>query len=105
MTRGTTQAGALPLQGRVAVVTGVSRRVGIGFTVASRLAALGADLFVYSFAPFDAEQPWGADAEGIGPLLAALQSAGNRVKHLEADFSDPDAPDRVMTALYTPSGM
>lgn len=98
------EAGALPLQGRVAVVTGVSRRVGIGFAVASRLAALGADLFVHSFAPFDAERPWGADVEGIGPLLAALQSAGNRVKHLEADFSDPDAPTNVVAAAIRAIG-
>lgn len=46
-----------PLQGRVAVTTGVSRRAGIGFATAFRLAALGANLLVYSFAPFDADQP------------------------------------------------
>lgn len=34
----------LPLRGRVAVVTGVSRRAGIGYAVARRLAALGASL-------------------------------------------------------------
>ena len=31
----------LPLRGRVAVVTGVSRRAGIGYAIARRLAALG----------------------------------------------------------------
>jgi 3-oxoacyl-[acyl-carrier protein] reductase len=31
----------LPLRGRTAVVTGVSRRAGIGYAVARRLAALG----------------------------------------------------------------
>lgn len=82
----------LPLQGRIAVVTGVSRRVGIGFAVASRLAALGADLFVHSFAPFDADQPWGADPEGVGTLLAHLRSLGVRVEHLDANFVDPNAP-------------
>lgn len=56
MTEGPTEEGTSPLRGRVAVVTGVSRRVGIGFAVAARLAALGADLFVHSFSPFDADQ-------------------------------------------------
>ena len=87
-----------PLHGRVAVVTGVSRRIGIGFATASRLAALGADLFVQSFAPFDASQPWGADDDGIIPLLAELRDFGVHVEHLEADFADPDAPKIVMAA-------
>ena len=38
--------GAAPLRGRVAVVTGVSRRQGIGYAIALRLAAAGADLFI-----------------------------------------------------------
>jgi 3-oxoacyl-[acyl-carrier protein] reductase len=49
--------GAAPLAGRVALVTGVSRRVGIGFAVADRLAALGADLFIHGFARYDATHP------------------------------------------------
>jgi len=44
----------LPLKSRVALVTGVSRRAGIGFAIAKRLASLGADLCVQSFAPYDA---------------------------------------------------
>ena len=92
------------LQGRVAVVTGVSRRAGIGFAVASRLAALGADLFVHSFAPFDAAQSWGADKEGIGPLLADLRGFGGKAEHGEADFADPDAPQAVMAAAVQAFG-
>ena len=34
------------LKGRVALVTGVSRRQGIGFAIAQRLAMLGADVFM-----------------------------------------------------------
>lgn len=45
-----------PLRGRVAVVTGVSRRVGIGYAIARRLAALGASLFLHQYAPHDHEQ-------------------------------------------------
>jgi 3-oxoacyl-[acyl-carrier protein] reductase len=54
----------LPLRGRVAVVTGVSRRAGIGYAIARRLAALGASLFLHQFAPHDRDQPWGADPGG-----------------------------------------
>ena len=92
------------LRGRVAVVTGVSRRAGIGFATASRLAALGADLFLHSFAPFDAAQPWGADSAGIAPLLADLRSLGVKAEAVEADFADPDAPHAVMAAAVQAFG-
>ncbi len=92
------------LSGRVAVVTGVSRRKGIGFATASRLASLGADLLVHSFAPFDAAQPWGADREGMAPLLADLRGLGGKVEHVEADFADPDTPRAVVAAAVKVSG-
>ena len=60
------------LTGRVALVTGVSRRGGIGFAIARRLLADGASVFVHSWAPHDAEHPWGADPDGVDALVAAL---------------------------------
>jgi 3-oxoacyl-[acyl-carrier protein] reductase len=89
---------ALPLAGRVALVTGCSRRIGIGFTTAGHLAALGADLFVHSYTPYDAEQPWGADPQGMESVLSALRASQRSVAHLEADFRDPAAPEQVMAA-------
>jgi 3-oxoacyl-[acyl-carrier protein] reductase len=93
-----------PLEGRVALVTGCSRRVGIGFAIAGRLAGLGADLFVHSYAPYDAEQPWGSDPAGLPALLAELRQAGRRVKHLEADLMEAEAPQRVMDAAVQAYG-
>ena len=94
-----------PLAGRVALVTGVSRRVGIGMAVARRLAGLGADLFVTSWTAHDREQPWGADPGGIDAVLAELRAGRRtRIEHLEADFLDPDAPDQVMAAAVEAFG-
>jgi 3-oxoacyl-[acyl-carrier protein] reductase len=97
-----------PLAGRVALVTGVSRRVGIGLAVARRLAALGAGLFVTSWTAHDREQPWGADPGGLDAVLAELGGGDapgvGRVEHLEADFQDPEAPDRVMAAAVEAFG-
>lgn len=90
---------AKPLVGRIAVVTGVSRRVGIGFAIARRLGLLGADLFVQSWQAHDAAQPWGADPGGAEALVRSLRDeTGSRVEHLEADFLDPAAPQAVVDA-------
>jgi len=86
------------LAGRKALITGVSRRRGIDFGIADRLAAMGADLFCHAFTAFDAAQPWGADEEGISALQHMLRRHGTRVEFIEADFSDPNAPQQVMTA-------
>ncbi|MFI7421606.1 SDR family oxidoreductase [Nonomuraea sp. NPDC049684] len=85
-----------PLAGRVAVVTGVSRRAGIGFAVARELLASGARVAVQSWTPHDAGRPWGSDPAGIDGVLAALGGTGDDLMHVEADFADPDAPERVM---------
>src|SRR5437016_12035518 len=92
----------LPLRGRVAVVTGVSRRAGIGYAIARRLAGLGASLFLHHYTPHDRDQPWGADPGGIQGLIADVTSAvaadGARVHDAELDLADPTAPARLISA-------
>ncbi|HEY3188607.1 MAG TPA: SDR family oxidoreductase [Solirubrobacteraceae bacterium] len=91
------------LVGRVALDSGVSRRKGIGFAVAHRLAAMGADLMVHGFVPYDRAMPWGADADQDG-LLDELRAVGTRVEPVEADFADPEAPGRVVEAAVAAFG-
>lgn len=85
------------LHGRVAVVTGVSRRAGIGFALASRLLADGASVFVQSWTAHDVDQPWGADPDGIDVVVGALGSP-DRVGHLALDLTDADAPGQIVAA-------
>lgn len=88
-----------PLAGRVALVTGVSRRAGIGFAIARRLLADGASVLVHSWSVHDAEQPWGADPGGIDAVLAGLGGLGERLAHVAADFTDPEVPAAVVDAV------
>ena len=91
MTKGT-------LTGRVALITGVSRRQGIGYGIAERLAAFGADLFIHAFSSFDAAQPWGADPGGRDAIVTALQRHGTKITQAEADLLDPKSSQRLVTA-------
>ena len=80
------------MDGRTVVVTGVSRRRGIGFAVASRLARAGASLYLQHWRPHDADQPWGAD--DVDEVLAALEAElapGARLAATSLDLSAPEA--------------
>ncbi|MFW7415823.1 SDR family oxidoreductase [Demequina sp. SO4-18] len=94
----------LPLAGQTALVTGVSRRKGIGFAIATRLLELGASVFVQHYRPNDVAQPWGGD--DIDALLAALDSARSHdalVGDAHCDLQAADAPARLVrdAALLT----
>ena len=82
--------------GRVAIVTGVSRRAGIGYAIARDLLTSGMHVLIQSWSPHDAEQPWGEDPGGISELLHELRADGGRLEHIAADFSHPEEPRRVM---------
>lgn len=80
------------LHGRTYVVTGVSRAAGIGAAVTRRLLQEGARVVAQSWKPYDATQPWGADADG-----RPLESVGDsRLASIAADFAEPEAPAEVM---------
>ncbi|WP_017555745.1 SDR family oxidoreductase [Nocardiopsis baichengensis] len=95
-----------PLLGRGALVTGVSRRDGIGYAVARRLAAYGASVFCHHFASHDAGQPWGGD--DVGAVLEGVRSACSdpraRVGGAEADLAVADAPREVFGAARSALG-
>ena len=92
------------LRGRVALVTGVSRRKGIGFAIARELSELGADMFLHSFAAYDAAQPWGADPGGATSLVNELRQSGRQVEQVDAELEAPDAPESLVRSATTAFG-
>ncbi|MYZ40481.1 MULTISPECIES: SDR family oxidoreductase [unclassified Streptomyces] len=91
---------SLPLRGRTALVTGASRRRGIGCAVARRLVAYGASVYLHHHVPHDAGQPWGADPEGPEGVAAYVREAradpAARVVHGPGDLAGPEAPAELI---------
>lgn len=75
------------LSGKLAVVTGARRGIGLG--IATALARAGADIVGVS----------AAMEEGESPLRAAVEGAGRSFTPMQADLQDRDAMDRVTQRL------
>jgi 3-oxoacyl-[acyl-carrier protein] reductase len=76
-----------PLEGRVALVTGVGSQIGIGRAVARALAAAGAAVFANDVAADDLER-----------TVAWLREAGGDVEAYVADVADSGAVDAMVAA-------
>ena len=86
-----------PLAGRTVLVTGVSRRIGIGHAIACRAADYGASIVAHHYRPHDASQPWGAD--DIEAVMASIRShlvGPARLIDIPADLTCPGEPTRVV---------
>lgn len=95
----------LPLRGRTVLVTGVSRRAGIGYATACRVAAYGASVFCHHYSAHDHEQPWGAD--DIGAVLDGVRShlvGDARLADAYGDLAEPDAPEQLLTSASATFG-
>ncbi|WP_168581488.1 SDR family oxidoreductase [Gephyromycinifex aptenodytis] len=91
------------LSGRAALITGVSRARGIGFSVASRFARAGASLYLTHNVGHDQAQPWGGqDIYSVMAELSAQLHDGAVLRHTHADFEDPAEASRVIDWLDQP---
>lgn len=97
--------GHRPLAGRTVLVTGASRRAGIGHAIACRAAELGASIALHGHSPADAEQPWGADdADAVLASVRAHLAPGARLLPLAGDLSDPEVPAALVRAAWEQLG-
>lgn len=80
------------LSGKSALVTGVSRSVGIGAAIARGLALLGANVFTTYYRPFDGA---GSKKEEADLILGEIKAAGIKTGGFEVDLADIAAPKAI----------
>ena len=86
------------LRGRVALVTGVGRRKGIGSAVCLALASRGADVVLSYWRAYDREMPWASDEDEPEVLLDELRATGVRAEGIEIDLSRSDSARLLLDA-------
>ena len=95
----------LPLAGRTVLVTGVSRRIGIGHAIACRAADYGASIVAHHYRPHDASQSWGAD--DIDAVMDSIRThlvGPARLVDIPADLAAPGEPARVVEQAAAAAG-
>ena len=95
----------LPLAGRTVLVTGVSRRIGIGHAIACRAAGYGASIVAHHYRPHDDSQPWGAD--DVEAVMASIRShlvGPAQLIDVPADLAAPGEPARVVEQAVAAAG-
>jgi 3-oxoacyl-[acyl-carrier protein] reductase len=96
---------SLPLLGKTALVTGVSRRRGIGFAVAVKFASLGANVVIHHHRPHDLDLPWGGDdLDAVRAEVRAHLTDAAQFADIPADLSDPSTVPEVIAAAAALTG-
>jgi 3-oxoacyl-[acyl-carrier protein] reductase len=93
-----------PLSGKVALITGATRRAGLGAATAHALARAGADIGLGYFRPYDRQQPWGVQDWEPKELLTQLRALGVRAVGFEVDLSHADGPKDLVALVQEALG-
>ena len=81
----------MKLNGKKALITGVSREKGIGAAIAKEFAAQGADLFLLAGSSYDETMPWGATPGEVDSIMREVKSYGRSCEILEVELGDKTA--------------
>jgi len=95
----------LSLAGKTALVTGASRRNGLGATIALALANAGADVGMGYYRPYDLGQSWSADHENdVDAILDEIAETDVRTAGFEVDLAQSDGPSELFEKTISALG-
>ncbi len=77
------------LKGKTAIITGASRKKGIGAAIAQKFADHGANLLLASWPTYDQEMPWGGSENEVSEIASEIQRSGVQCATVAVDFTKP----------------
>lgn len=87
------------LSGKVALVTGVSRHMGIGAAIAYSLVASGANVFTTYYRPYDKLMPWGSNSHEAEEIIESLKLQGVKAAGLEVNLAESEIPKKLFDQI------
>ena len=84
------------LSGKVALVTGVSRHIGIGAAIARSLASYGVNVFTTYYRPYDEMMVWGSRQTEAEEIIESLKLQGVLAAGLEANLAESEVPKKLI---------
>jgi 3-oxoacyl-[acyl-carrier protein] reductase len=92
------------LKGKIALITGVSRKKGVGFAIAQALAQSGVSVFLAYFRPYDAQIHKEESSQEIEGIVKEVEQTGSEVETLEIDLSLPESPKKLIDEVIKKFG-
>lgn len=89
----------------IVLVTGSSRRQGIGSAIAIDLAKNGWDIVLTYWKKYDQTMPWGSDSGDIECTRNEIIQNGGRCYTIEGDLSDTETPNKLFTDIEDNFGL
>lgn len=88
-----------PLSGRIALVTGATRRRGIGAAICRELARAGAAICFTAWPSYDRTTSWGVDDDEPIELREEILAMGVGCELFEIDLALPDSAERLLSEV------
>lgn len=92
------------LQRKIALITGVGRRAGIGAAICREIAKNGGDIFFTYWHPYDKETHSENTENDPAAIAAELSQFGVRVGSIEIDLVAPDSAEKLFQAVESELG-
>jgi 3-oxoacyl-[acyl-carrier protein] reductase len=88
----------------LALITGASRKIGIGSAIAQELSKQGWNIAITYWTSYDESMPWGSVPSDIKFLEETVKNNGVDFFAVEADLNDATSPKRIFESVYQNSG-
>ncbi|MBI9107942.1 MAG: SDR family oxidoreductase [Spirochaetales bacterium] len=83
----------------LALITGASRKIGIGSAIAIELSKNGWDIAITYWGNYDKSMPWGSNTDDIQFLEDEIKKNGSNFYSIEANLSDTSTPKFIFDSI------